>query len=265
MTQNDDEDESLDEARNPRVRGGRGRRPHREIDILGPAEVRALMAACSRRAPTGIRNRALIALLYGSGLRISEALSLRPKDVDLDGLALTVQNGKGDKRRVAGLLPDAVDAIQRWADRRAEFRATARDPFFCTTARGASGPHPTNPGGRLSREYVARTVKRLARKAGIDRRVHCHGFRHSHADLLRRRGFDVEEIRVQLRHASLDVTSTYLDHIGTHEIPARMRSITGVLAVAKPAREELGALLGRLDDGDVRQLLAILKRGAVAT
>jgi integrase len=254
---------SYDDALNPRVRRDPSHRPHREIDILAADDVLALMAACSRRAPTGIRNRALIALLYGSGLRISEALSLRPKDVDLDGLALTVQNGKGDKRRVAGLLPDAVDAVQRWADRRAEFGATARDPFFCTTAHGASGPHPTNPGGRLSREYVARTVKRLARKAGIDRRVHCHGFRHSHADLLRRRGFDVEEIRVQLGHASLDVTSTYLDHIGAHELPAKMRSITGVLEDARRPRAELGELLQRLGDGDVRQLLAILKRGAV--
>jgi site-specific recombinase XerD len=202
---------------------------HREIDVLEPDEVRRLMHACSRRAPTGVRNRALIALLYGTGLRVGEAIALRPKDLDLDRLAVTIQSGKGDKRRVAALLPDAVDAIQRWADRRAESAAGARDPFFCTLSRGASGPHPTVPGGALTREYVARVLKRLARRAGIDKRVHPHGLRHSHADLLRRRGFDMEQIRRQLGHASLEITGRYLDHLGSHDLPERMRAIGPVL------------------------------------
>ena len=125
------------------------RRRHREIDVLSPEDVRALMDACSRRAPTGIRHRALIALLYGSGLRISEALAIRPKDLDLDALTVTVHSGKGDKRGVSVLLPDAVDAIQRWADRRATYSVTARDPFICTIGRGAAGSNPTAPGRPL--------------------------------------------------------------------------------------------------------------------
>ena len=73
----------------------------RQIDVLTPEEVRLLIDLSSRRSPTGVRGRALIALLYGSGLRISEALALRPKDVDLDGCAVRVHDGKGGRARTA--------------------------------------------------------------------------------------------------------------------------------------------------------------------
>jgi len=238
------------------------RRRHREIDVLSPEDVRALMDACSRRAPTGIRHRALIALLYGSGLRISEALAIRPKDLDLDALTVTVHSGKGDKRGVSVLLPDAVDAIQRWADRRATYSVTARDPFICTIGRGAAGSNPTAPGRPLGREFVGRVLKRLARRAGLAKRVHPHGLRHSHADLLRRRGFDVEEIRKQLRHASLEITGRYLDHLGPGDLPRRIREIGAVLEPAKAPREMLGDLLARFTDRDVEQLVALLKRAS---
>jgi len=238
------------------------RRRHREIDVLSPEDVRALMDACSRRAPTGIRHRALIALLYGSGLRISEALAIRPKDLDLDALTVTVHSGKGDKRGVSVLLPDAVDAIQRWADRRATYSVTARDPFICTIGRGAAGSNPTAPGRPLGREFVGRVLKRLARRAGLAKRVHPHGLRHSHADLLRRRGFDVEEIRKQLRHASLEITGRYLDHFGPGDLSRCIREIGAVLEPAKAPREMLGDLLARFTDRDVEQLVALLKRAS---
>jgi site-specific recombinase XerD len=247
-------------ARTPRETTPLRRR--RDIDILSPDDVLALMRRCSRRAPTGVRNRALIALLYGSGLRVGEALALKPKDLDLDGLAVTVQSGKGARRRVAALLPDAVDAIERWLDRRTVFGIGSDQPLFCTLARGAAGPHPTVPGRRLSREYFARFLRKAARHATPGRRVHPHALRHSHADLLRRRGFDVEEIRRQLGHRDLLVTTRYLDHLGSHDLPNRVRSIGPVFAPPKPPREELGELLGRLSDAEVTQLVTLFRRAA---
>jgi site-specific recombinase XerD len=234
-------------------------RSHRPIEILAPGDVLALMQKCSRRAPTGVRHRALIALLYGSGLRISEALALHARDVDLDGLAVTVHAGKGARRRVSALLPDAADAVQRWLDRRVELGLSGQHVLFCTIGRGAAGRHPTKPGGALTREYVARVLRRLAKRAGIDKRVHPHGFRHSHADLLRRRGFDMEELRKQLGHRSLHVTGLYLDHLGSHDLPERIRSV-GPVFEPQDKRKELGELLSQLSEPDVTQLLAILKR-----
>lgn len=239
-------------------------RTKRSIEILAPEEVLALMQRCSRRAVTGIRNRAVIALLFGSGLRIGEAFALRPRDFDIDRLAITVHAGKGGCRRVAALLPDVVDAVQRWIDRRRELGVGHDAPLFCTTARGATGPHRTAPGGPLSREYFARFLRRIAARAGLTKRVHPHGLRHSHADLLRRRGFDVEEIRKQLGHRSLQVTGIYLDHLGSHDLPERIRTI-GPVFESTTKRKELGDLLSRLSDPEVTQLLSILNRAAATS
>ena len=76
-------------------------------EILTDVEVRSLMRACGRHAPTGVRNRALIALLYRSGLRINEALNLYPKDLALDVGSVRVLNGKGGRSRTVGLDPGA--------------------------------------------------------------------------------------------------------------------------------------------------------------
>src|SRR5262245_66637494 len=86
------------------------RKPSRRFpaEPLTLADVETLRAACSRRAPTGIRNRALLAVLFRSGLRISEALALYPKDLDPVGGSLRVLHGKGDKARTA---PDRKSVV----------------------------------------------------------------------------------------------------------------------------------------------------------
>jgi site-specific recombinase XerD len=112
----------------------RRRKPTRRFpaEPLGLADVEALRAACSRRAPTGIRNRALLALLFRSGLRISEALALFPKDLDAVGGLVRVLHGKGDKARTAPLPSDAAEAVDRWLDCRKRLKLTGRHPLFCT-------------------------------------------------------------------------------------------------------------------------------------
>ena len=197
-----------------------------EIDILSPEEVRTLIDLCSRRSPTGIRNRALIAVLYGAGLRISEALALLPKDVDLDALAIRVHRGKGNKARTCGLMPAAAEILQRWLDKRTTLRVGSRCPIFCTVTSGLAGETETRPGTPLSPAYVRGWLARLAPKArarGLDKRIHAHGFRHSHAHLLRKKGWDMHQIQKQLGHASLSVTGIYLNHIGAHELAEKMR------------------------------------------
>ena len=75
-----------------------------DIAIMTGMEVRALIQACSARAPTGIRNRALIVVMYRGGLRLGEALALYPKDLDAKAGTVTVLHGKGDRRHPAGLI-----------------------------------------------------------------------------------------------------------------------------------------------------------------
>ncbi len=202
------------------------KKPTRAIDILTPDDVATLIGLCSRRSITGVRNRALLAVLYGAGVRIGEALALKPKDVDLDACSVRVHRGKGNKPRTCGLLPVAVEYLARWLDKRAALGVNGHQPIFCTVTHGGAGPHETNAGRPLSQAHVRGFLTRLtakAREIGLEKRIHAHGLRHSHAHQLRLKGWDMLEIQKQLGHASLSVTSRYLDHIGAHELAEKMR------------------------------------------
>ena len=189
-------------------------RPKRRLppEVLTDAEVCALMGACGRHAPTGLRNRALIALLYRTGLRINEALSLYPKDLELAGGSVRVLHGKCGRSRTVGLDPGAAAIIERWLDARSRLGLGGRHPVFCTL-RG----HP------MSDAYVRVMLKRLAARAGIDKRVHAHGLRHTHAAQLRAEGVDIAIISRQLGHASITTTARYLDHLAPRAVIEAMR------------------------------------------
>ena len=186
-------------------RSGRGRRF--PVEILTPAEVQALLGACSGRAPTGIRNRALIAVLYRAGLRVSEALALYPKDADAKTGTLVVLHGKGDRRRTVGMDPGAFAILARWLDRRQALGLGGRSPLFCTLK-----------GRPLHSAYARALFPRLAKRAGIAKRVHPHGLRHTHAAELAREGVPLNIIQAQLGHANAATTSRYLDHIAPQQV-----------------------------------------------
>jgi len=181
-------------------------------EVLNRAEVDALMRACSKRAPTGIRNRALIAVLYRGQLRISEALALKPKDLDRKAGTVRVLHGKGDKCRTIGLDDGAWALLELWCQCRQKHGLSGRHPLFCTLE-----GHPL-----LSR-YCRALLARLGRKAGIDKRVHPHGLRHTGAAELRAEGVDIGIISRQLGHASIATTSRYLDHIAPTAVVTAMR------------------------------------------
>lgn len=173
------------------------------VEVLTPNEVQALLDVCSHRAPTGIRNHALITMLWRSGIRISEALALAPKDVNLDTGAITVLHGKGDRRRVVGIDPAAKPSIGRWLTTRSTLDGVHRgSPLFCTLA-----------GGPLQTSYTRALLPRLARKAGIDKRVHAHGLRHTLAAELDAEGLPLTVMSAQLGHTSVATTNEYLKHL----------------------------------------------------
>src|SRR5262249_53889564 len=93
---------------------------------------------------------------------------------------------------------------------------------------------------------------------GLAKRLHCHALRHSFADLLRRRDFDMEEIRRALGHASLEVTGRYLDHIGSNELSERMRDVGPVLVDVGAPRNRLARMVSRMNQVDVQRLVELL-------
>jgi integrase len=173
---------------------------------LTPEEVWALIDACGR-GPAGRRNRALIIIMYRSGIRVSEALALRPKDVDLERGRVSVLHGKGDRWRVIGLDAGARAIVERWAAQRRELGLTGREPLFCVISRPTLGQP-------LASSYVRELLHKLAIKAGIDKRVHPHGLRHSYASYLADRSdVPLRTIQTMLGHSSLATTERYLHHL----------------------------------------------------
>ena len=131
-----------------------------DADLLTGPEIEFLMKQCSRRAPTGIRNRALIAVCWRCGLRIGEALALAPKDFDPDSGTLVVQRGKGGKRRVVGVDAGTIALVGRWLEVRRKRGIPGSGPLFCTLQ-----------GRPMDASYIRHLLPRLARKAGIERRA----------------------------------------------------------------------------------------------
>lgn len=158
------------------------------------------------------RNRALVALLYRAALRIGDALELYPKDLDLADGSVRVLHGKGGSSRTVGLDPGAAAVLERWLDVRTRLGLTGRHPVFCTLS-----------GGRLADAYIRVMLKRLARRAGIEKRVHAHGLRHTHVAQLRAEGVDIGIISGQLGHRSITTTARYLDHIAPRAVIETVR------------------------------------------
>jgi integrase len=148
----------------------------------------------------------MIALAWRSGLRIGEVLALKPKDIDLDGGTVTVQHGKGDKRRVVGLDAGTASLLSHWLDMRRKRGINGRAPVFCTL-----------DGRAIDQSYVRHLLPRLAAKVGIEKRVHAHGLRHAYAASLEREGATISMIRDLLGHSSAAVTDRYLRRLGAGE------------------------------------------------
>lgn len=182
-------------------------------EVLSASEARALLDACCEETWIDLRNRALIAMLYRTGLRVSEALALYPKDIDLEAGTVRVLRGKGGRARVVGIDPAGAAIVAVWAQRRAVLGRRGQAPLFCT-GDGA----PMRPG------YVRRLFARLGKRASIEKRVHPHGLRHTHAAELRAEGVDIGIISKQLGHRSIATTARYLDHIAPLAVVEAMRA-----------------------------------------
>jgi site-specific recombinase XerD len=177
---------------------------------LTAEEVRALISAVPGRGPLGVRNRALIALLWRSGLRVSEALALRPADVDESEGTVRVRNGKGRKDRVAVIDAEALGYLRGWLEVRRALGINGRATIFCSVADGAQGARVREPGRALATAYVRALLPKVGARAGLEKRVHAHGLRHSHATELVAAGVPLHVIAGQLGHASTATTDAYL-------------------------------------------------------
>jgi integrase/recombinase XerD len=175
------------------------RRRSRLPRTLSSAEVERLIAAANGTTPRSLRDRALVELLYGAGLRVSEAVGLERGSIDLEN-QLVRCIGKGDKERIVPLGREAADALRRYEARGRPYLDRRHRPELFLNAQG----------GALTRAGAFLILRKLAEKAGLDaQRVHPHILRHSFATHLLEGGADLRSVQEMLGHADLGTTELY--------------------------------------------------------
>ncbi|HEV2711821.1 MAG TPA: tyrosine recombinase [Gaiellaceae bacterium] len=197
-------------SENPAAEVELPRRIRRLPRTLSPGETERLIDAAVGTTPRALRDSALVELLYGAGLRVSEAVSLDRAGVDLDQrLVRTV--GKGGKERVVPIGRQAADALRRYLARgRPHLDRRHRSELFLNAQ-----------GGALTRAGAFLILRRLAGKAGLEpERVHPHLLRHSFATHLLEGGADLRSVQEMLGHADLSTTELY-----THVTDRRRREM----------------------------------------
>jgi integrase/recombinase XerD len=176
--------------------------PHRTRKLpqtLSAGEAERLIEAASGTTPRALRDRALVELLYGAGLRVSEAIGLERSGVDLDERAVRVL-GKGGKERVVPVGRQAVEALRRYLARGRPYLDRRHRPELFLNAKG----------GALTRSGAFLILRLLAEKAGLEPgRVHPHLLRHSFATHLIEGGADLRSVQEMLGHADLSTTELY--------------------------------------------------------
>jgi integrase/recombinase XerD len=184
---------------NPAAELASPRRARRLPRTLSPGEAERLVEAAKGTTPRALRDRALVELLYGAGLRIGETVGLERGAVDLDA-RLVRPVGKGDKERVVPIGRQAVDALRRYLARGRPFLDRRHRPELFLNAQG----------GALTRAGAFLILRRLSVAAGLDpERVHPHLLRHSFATHLLEGGADLRSVQEMLGHADLATTELY--------------------------------------------------------
>ena len=165
---------------------------------LSQQDAESLVEALEDETPFGLRDRAILELLYGAGLRVSELVGLDGLDIDLANRQARVL-GKGGHERVALFGDLAADALHRYLeDGRPELAAGVEAALFLNRS-----------GGRLSARSVQTIVRRMGMQAGIAQRVHPHLLRHSFATHMLEGDADLRVVQHLLGHASADTTQIY--------------------------------------------------------
>jgi len=179
---------------------------------LSVDEVDRLLEQPDVTTPRGLRDRALIELLYATGLRVSELVSLRPADVNLGASYLTC-TGKGEKQRVVPMGDEAAAWVRRYLreGRPALLGKRTSARLFVNARRGGPG---------LTRVGFWKVLKAYGRRAGVTASLSPHMLRHSFATHLLERGADLRAIQMMLGHADLSTTQIY-----THVLQQRMRTV----------------------------------------
>lgn len=180
-----------------------GKNPDRQVEFLEPEEVERLLSAADHADVAGLRDRALLELLFSAGLRVSELTSLNREQVNLQRQEFSVR-GKGGKIRIVFISDTAKYAIERYINKRRDI-----DKALFVRAKTGTNLEADAEGLRLTPRSIQRIVKKYAARAGIVKDVHPHTLRHSFATDLLQGGADIRSVQAMLGHANITTTQIY--------------------------------------------------------
>jgi site-specific recombinase XerD len=186
----------------------------KQISFLSADEVVRMCEIPDTTTVTGLRDRAIIELLFSSGLRVSELVGLDKTHVNVERREFMVR-GKGQKDRLIFISPEAAEWIEKYLERRTD----TLQPLFISTA----GTHVVDQSGnfkRLTARSIQRIVGNAARLAGITKHVSPHSLRHAYATDLLMNGADIRSVQTMLGHANIATTQIY-----THVTDPHLREV----------------------------------------
>jgi site-specific recombinase XerD len=199
------------------------KKPKRLPNALSLDDISALITAAEGDTKTAIRDHALLEVMYGAGVRVSEASALDVQHLDMQHLSLVVR-GKGNKERLTVIGEPARKALERY------LRVGRRSPR-------TEGPLFLNrDGGRLSQRAIQILVRKYALKAGIDSRVHPHLLRHTFATHLLDGGAELRVVQELMGHASPNTTQIYLHVTEERQREEMQRSLEGLAKAEEDRR-----------------------------
>lgn len=182
--------------------------------VLSEAQVEKLLASPSLSTPIGLRDRAVLSLLYSTGLRRSELSALDLTDVDLTDGSVFVRRGKGGKPHLVPLGESAAQDVLAYLQRgRPELTNGPTQALFV----GADDRALKNFGNRLGPEGISQLVSRNSKRAGLPRLVRTHALRHALATHLLRAGADIRHVQRILGHSSVVTTEIYT-HVAVRDL-----------------------------------------------
>ena len=186
----------------------------KQVTFLNPEELERLFAQPNLETPQGLRDRAILELLFSSGLRVSELVGLDQDHINLKRREFMVR-GKGQKDRPIFISPDAADWLQRYIDKRTDNVKPLFIRYSGTKAVDRSGNYH-----RLTARSVQRMVAKYALLAGITKHVSPHTLRHSFATDLLMNGADLRSVQALLGHSNISTTQIY-----THVTDPHLKSV----------------------------------------
>jgi site-specific recombinase XerD len=217
-------------------------RPTRRLPTtLTEEETKAVIARINPRGPLGLRNRALLAAVLGAGLRVSEVVGLSPADINFTEGVMRVKGSQEGRDRAIPVDGDTLAWLSAWAEKRKALGMDVHQPYFCRVRTKGVGTERLPAGQPISTRNVQALIARLAREAGLEKRVTPHTLRHTYASRLLDRGFTLGEVQQLLGHSDISTTMVY-----AQVNPAALKSKVQNQASRADLAAQIAALEGQL-------------------